>query len=177
LSSLSKRNSRYIFLFLIGLNLIINYIFNFHIIWSPFSIIPLLYAYLLIKIGFKSYNEIGKIVVNNVVMLSIITIIIDNFLGFIGWSVNYVIPFLILAGIIALFLFICIRPILFVIYVVYLTVIASFGLTLIIFLVTNIITVKLPSIITIFISIMAIIAMVLFGDRGVKNELIKRFHI
>lgn len=166
----------FIFITLIGTNIVLYLTLSFKFIWAPYSIVILFYAYLMIRTAMFSYQNIGTIVLINVYMLSIIGFILDIILGFRGWSVNYLIPFLILAGIIALIIFICIKPAHFLVYFIYMLIIALFGITLLILLWAGFVTVKIPSIITAFVSFMAIIGMFMFGDRKVTNEFIKRFH-
>jgi RNA polymerase subunit RPABC4/transcription elongation factor Spt4 len=166
----------FLLILLFGINVVINILFGYKLFWSLYSIAPLFYAYMLIDMAMRSHKNIGKIVLNNLFMLSIISIILDNMLGFDRWSFNYAIPLLILTGILALLIFIFIKPTLYINYFVYIILIASFALILLLLLLLGFITIKLPSVIAIFVSIMAVIALVLFGDRRIKNELIKRFH-
>jgi hypothetical protein len=166
----------FIFIVVIGSNLVLNVAFDFTFIWAPYTIVILFYAFLLLRAAFKSYKNIGTIVVINVYMLSIIGFILDIILGFSRWSINYLIPILILAGIIALVIFICINKTNFLVYFIYMLIIALFGLTLLILLWADIVTVEKPSIITAFISFIVIIGMFMFGDKKAKNEFDKRFH-
>lgn len=166
----------FIFVFLLGLNVLINILFHFKLIWAPYFIVLLFYAHILVRVGIKAYRNIGTVIMSSVFMLSIASFILDKFLGFYRWSVNYVIPFLILAGILALIILIIIKPIYFVNYIFYILIVAFFGIALIAFLLLNIVTVRIPCLITVFASFMAIVAMFMFGDKSVKNELTRRFH-
>lgn len=166
----------FIFIALIATNIVLNLIFSFRLIWAPYSIIVLFYAYLLIRTAIRSYKNIGTIVMINVYMLSMMSFILDIILGFSRWSINYVIPILILAGIIALVIFIFIRPTNFLAYFIYMLIIAVFGLTLLILLWAGFVTIKTPSIITSSVSMLVIIGMFMFGDNKAKNEFVKRFH-
>lgn len=166
----------FLFVALIGINTVLNVSFAYKAIWAPYFIIVLFYAYLLLRAAMKSYRNIGTVVMINVYMLSIIGFILDMFLGYTSWSINYLIPFVILAGIIALTIFIMIKPSLFLEYFIYMIIIATFGLTLLILLWCGLVTVKQPSIITAFVSFLAIVGMFIFGDNSAKNEFIKRFH-
>ncbi|MDD2519272.1 MAG: DUF6320 domain-containing protein, partial [Bacilli bacterium] len=148
----------------------------FRSIWAPYAIVILFYAFLLLRVGLKSYKNIGTIVLINVYMLSIIGFILDMILGFSRWSINYLIPILILAGILALVIFICINKMDFLVYFIYMLIITLFGLTLLILLWADIVTVEKPSIITAFISFIVIIGMFMFGDKKAENEFAKRFH-
>jgi hypothetical protein len=109
-------------------------------------------------------------------MLSIIGFILDMILGFSGWSLDYLAPILILAGIISLVIFIFIKPLLFLNYFIYMLTITFFGIIQLVLLLSNIIEFKVISIIAVFTSIMTIIGMFMFGDKKAKNEFIKRFH-
>jgi hypothetical protein len=164
------------FIALIGLNILLNLIFSFTFIWAPYSIVILFYAYLMIMNAMRSYRNIGTIVVINVYMLSIIGFILDMILGFSGWSLDYLAPILILAGIISLVIFIFIKPLLFLNYFIYMLTITFFGIIQLVLLLSNIIEFKVISIIAVFTSIMTIIGMFMFGDKKAKNEFIKRFH-
>lgn len=166
----------FLFITLIGTNVVLNLTFSFKMIWAPYFIVVLFYAYLLIRVAMKSYKNIGTIVMMNVYMLSIMGFILDMFLGYQGWSINYLIPFVVLAGICALTIFIMVKPTFFLEYFVYMLIIASFGIMLLVLLWCGLVTVKLPSIITAFISLLSIIGMFIFGDNSAKNEFIKRFH-
>ena len=166
----------FIFIAIIGTNIVLNLTFSFKFIWAPYSIVVLFYAYLLIKAAMKSYRNVGTIVMINVYMLSIIGFILDMILGFTRWSVNYLIPILVLAGIIALIIFIIIKPTHFLSYFIYMLIIAVFGVTLLVLLWAGFVTVKTPSIITAFMSFLSIIGMFMFGDKEAKNEFVKRFH-
>lgn len=166
----------FLFFILIGINIVLNMVFSFTFIWAPYLIVLLFYAYLLIQTALKSYKNIGTIVLVNVFMLSILSIILDVFLGVSRWSINYFIPMVILAGIIALVIFVTIKPINFLEYFIYMLMIAVFGASLLIFMGVGLVTIKAPSIITAFISFMVIIGMFMFGDKSAKNEFTRRFH-
>lgn len=166
----------FLFLVLIGTNIVLNLTFNFKFIWAPYSIVVLFYAYLLIRTALKTYKNIGTIVMINVYMLSIMGFILDMILGFSRWSINYLIPIVISAGIIALIIFILIKPTNFLTYFIYMIIIALFGIILLILLWADIVTVKTPSVITAFVSLLSIIGMFMFGDKSAKNEFVKRFH-
>lgn len=166
----------FIFLVLIGTNVVLNLTFSFKTIWAPYFIVVLFYAYLLLRTAMKSYKNIGTIVLINVYMLSIISFILDLVLGFSRWSINYMIPFVVLAGIIALVIFIIIKPMNFLAYFIYMLLIALFGVTLLILLWAGFVTEHLPSVVTAFVSLLTIIGMFMFGDKSAKNEFAKRFH-
>lgn len=172
----AKKILIFVFIFLVGLNTILNVIFSFKLIWVPYSLVVLLYVYLIIKAAIRSYKNIGSIVMVNVYMLSIISFILDMILGFSRYSVNYFIPLLVLSGILALAIFVFIKPTAFLTYFIYMLIIAVFGITLLIFLWTGLATVTGPCIITAFTSFMAITGMFIFGDKNARHEFIKRFH-
>ncbi|MDD4298792.1 MAG: DUF6320 domain-containing protein [Bacilli bacterium] len=166
----------FLFIILIGTNIVLNVAFSFNFIWAPYSIVVLFYAYLLMKAAIKSYKNVGTIVMINVYMLSIIGFILDLILGYAGWSIDFLIPILISAGIIVLVIFILIKPANLLTYFMHMLIIALFGITLLILLWADIVTERRPSIITAAVSLIVIIGMFMFGDKKVKNEFAKRFH-
>lgn len=166
----------FLFISLIGINIVLKVAFSYNFIWAPYSIVVLFYAYLLIKAAMKSYKDVGSIVLINVYMLSIIGFILDLILGFSGWSIDFLIPILISAGIIVLVIFTLIKSMNLLTYFVHMFIIALFGITLLILLVLNVVIEKRPTIITIMISFLVIIGMFIFGGKKAKIEFAKRFH-
>jgi hypothetical protein len=166
----------FLFLLMIGTNIVLNLAFSFKFIWAPYSIVILFYIYLMIRGSLITYKNIGSIVVINVYMLSIIGFILDMILGFRGWSIDYLMPILILAGTISLIIFLFIKPKMFLNYFIYVLTITFFGIIELVLLLSGIIKYKVISIIAVFISIMSIIGLFMFGDEAARNEFIKRFH-
>lgn len=166
----------FLFILVIGINIVLNIAFSYKFIWAPYSIVILFYVYLMIREAVLTYKNIGSIVVINVYMLSVIGFILDIILGFRGWSIDYLIPILVLSGIISLIVFLFIKPKMFANYFIYVLTMTFFGIIELVFLLSGIIKVKIISIIAIFISIMSIIGLFMFGNEEAKNEFVKRFH-
>lgn len=167
----------FIFIFLVGLNITLNIILAISLLWAPYFILVLLYAYLMMIRAMKSNRNIGITVVLNVYILSTIMLVLDIMNGFQKWSINYVIPLMIMAGIIALTIFLTIKRSDFIDYIIYMFSIAFFGLILLPFLVFGLISVLLPTIITSFVSFVALFGIFVFGNRESRNEFKKRFHM
>jgi hypothetical protein len=166
----------FLFLLMIGINIVLNLAFSFRFVWAPYSIVILFYIYLMVKTSLMTYKNIGSIVVINVYMLSVMGFILDMILGFRGWSIDYLMPILILAGTISLVIFLFIKPKMFLNYFIYVLTITFFGIIELVLLLLGIIKYRVVSIIAIFISIMSIIGLFMFGDEAARNEFIKRFH-
>ena len=166
----------FLYIALIGLNVVLNLAFSHKKIWAPFSIIILLYIYLIVKTAIISYRNIGTIVVLNVYMLSLVGFILDLILGYSGWSIDYLMPILILAGIISLIVLTFIKPFFFENYFIYMLTITFFGIIQLVFLLTGLVNYKVISVITFFVSLLTVIGMFVFGDKKAINEFIKRFH-
>lgn len=178
-SDLNKKIIRlliFIFILMIGTNIVLNIAFSFKFIWAPYSIVILFYIYLIIKEALLTYRNIGSIVAISVYMLSIIGFILDMILGFKGWSVDYFMPILIVSGTISLVIFLFIKPKMFLDYFIYVLTITFFGIIELVLLLSGVIKFKIIAIISIFISVMAIIGLFIFGAGTAKNEFIKRFH-
>jgi hypothetical protein len=166
----------FIFILMIGINIVLNIAFSYKFIWAPYSIVILFYIYLMIRESLLTYKNIGSIVTINVYMLSVIGFILDMILGFRGWSIDYLMPILIIAGTLSLIVFLFIKPKMFTNYFIYVLTITFFGIIELVFLLSGIIKFKIISIIAIFISVMSIIGLFMFGNEDAKNEFIKRFH-
>lgn len=164
------------FITLIGLNIVLNLIFQFNSIWVPYAIIILFYVYLIIRASIISYRDIGTIIVLNVYMLSFIGFILDMLLGYRGWSISYLLPILILIGDISLVIFMIVKPYSFKNYFIYILTVAFFGIIQLLFLTIGIIKYRTISLIAFFVSVLTVIGLFIFGSKKARGEFIKRFH-
>lgn len=107
---------------------------------------------------------------------AVLVVVIDNVVGYRAWSVNYVIPGLIIFADLSMVLCMIINRMNWQTYFMY-----QIGITLLSFIPLIMIGVKivskpLISVITTVVSVFVLAGTIVFGDRSVKNELIKRFN-
>ena len=175
-SSMANRIITFIYLCLLGGYLTINIALNIKDKWLLYAIIAITYIYCIIRLELKYRKGVGFKVVTNVLLLSTVLFILDKISGNYKWAVNFVIPFLILAGILIL-VSISAGRVYFKDYISYIFVISALGIGMLIFVLTGIATVKWPSLITIGISILQVVIMFTFVRRKTTDELKKRFHM
>jgi len=125
----------------------------------------------------RKKNNIAKTIFWQVGVISILSLIWDKSMGFIGWSIDYVIPSvcvlaMIVMAIGAKILKISVRDL-----IIYLLIDAIFGLVPAIFIIFGWLNVIFPSVICVASSIISLSALILFEGDNMKNELKKRMHI
>lgn len=144
--------------------------------WSFICIAAYFYLYFSAKTILRRTLNVPFIVLVQVFLISIVAPIVDFSIGFTGWSVNFVIPFIIISGSITLYVFSKLDLILFNEYIVYLLILAIIGIIPLVLVFTKIVTIKWPSFACILFSFLSILFMIIFFTRKFKNELIKRLH-
>ncbi len=102
---------------------------------------------------------------------------IDFFTGFHRWSVNFVIPFLIIGAAVATTLMIVIRPMRNRAYTIYQLVIAVIGVLSVFLWVFGWSDIEWPVVTASWVSMLCFATMLVFSYRRTRNELKKRFHL
>lgn len=102
---------------------------------------------------------------------------VDFVTGFYRWSVNYVVPSLIIAASLALTIMITVRPQKYRVYVIYQLITAVLGVLSILLWVLGYSKVEWPTEAAAFISVLCFLAVTFFSARKTENELKKRFHV
>lgn len=143
---------------------------------SMLVIVSTVYATFVAVMLINSHRNIGLMVLVNTFGVSLFIIFIDYYLGFKMWSLNYVIPALIIAASAAITIIIVIKPMLLRDYIIYQLIIALMGICALLLVVFDVVTVQWPSISSCVYCVLLFIGMFLFRDRGTRHELKKRFH-
>ena len=103
--------------------------------------------------------------------------VIDYLTGYYRWSVNYVIPFMVMAAAIATMLMILIRPMKYRAYIIYLLVIAVLGVLSVLVWIFGYSDIEWPVVTSAFVSAVCFFAVIVFLRRRTRNEIMKRFHV
>lgn len=106
-----------------------------------------------------------------------LTFIIDYLTGYYRWSVNYVIPFLIMAAAIATAMMILIKPVKYRAYTIYLLVVAVLGVLSVLLWIFGYSEIEWPVVTSAFVSAVSFFVVLVFSRRRTENELRKRFHV
>lgn len=131
----------------------------------------------ILKIALKKRNNVYKFTLWQIINLSILAILWDYFTGWHVWSITYLIPILCIMGSINISILSIVMHDYFDEELFYFICIALIGLVPFIFVITNIVTNTIPSIICIFLNLICFFGLLIFKWKDVKEELIKRMHI
>ncbi|MGB4588641.1 MAG: DUF6320 domain-containing protein [Clostridiaceae bacterium] len=121
--------------------------------------------------------HIPKKIVWQVAIISLLSVFWDWKIGWIGWSITYVIPFLCLIGMILMYSIAIIMKLSTRDYITYVFIDALFGIIPIIFILFNLVDVIYPSIISIAISVIFLAAIFILQGKSIISELDKRMHM
>lgn len=144
--------------------------------WMIIAALAILYLWISAMNVLRYTPNPASIILCQLICVSGLTFAIDYFTGYFRWSVNYVIPFLILSAACAVTLMIAIRPIKFRAYTIYQLVIAFLGVLAILLWVFGYSDVEWPAVTAALVSGLCFLATLMFGWRRTHNELKKRFH-
>lgn len=155
----------------------INIIFTKESRWSLFVAAGILCMWISLIFIIRKKNNIPKTIVWQVGLLGILSVIWDYSMGWLGWSIDYVIPTIcvgamIVMAIAAKILKIGVRDL-----IIYFLVDGIFGFVPIVFLVFGGLNVVYPSVICVAVSAINLVALIVFEGDNMKAELNKRMHI
>ena len=145
--------------------------------WSVIAIFGMAYAGLTMRYSILRHANLGKSLVIETLGMAVLLLVTDHVLGYQGWSVNYGIPSIILFADIAIVFLILVNRMNWQSYFMYQIAITLFSFIPIALWAAGFITQPVMAIITVILSVLILTMTVLLGDRRVKNELIRRFHL
>jgi hypothetical protein len=155
----------------------INMIFTEESRWSILVAAGVLCMWISLYFIIRKRNNIAKTILWQVVIIIVLSLIWDKSIGWIGWSIDYVIPTvcvltMIVMAVGAKILKIGVRDL-----TVYLLLDAIFGFIPAVFIIFGKVNVLFPSVICVAASIISLSALILFEGDNIKTELDKRMHI
>lgn len=146
-------------------------------LWSLIVIIGIGYFWILLKSTFRRKTNVPLRLVIQMVALSAVTIVIDKVSGNIGWSLNYVIPFLSMASLLSIISLLIGNRVKYSEYLLYLLASVIFGIIPFLLWIFQIVSILWPSLSAASLSVATLIGMIVFADVETKEEIKKRFHI
>jgi hypothetical protein len=155
----------------------INAIFTKESRWSVFVASGILCMWISLFFILRKKNNIPKTIVWQVVIIGVLSVLWDYSMGWLGWSIDYVIPTIcvgamIVMAVAAKILKIGVRDL-----IIYFLMDGIFGFVPIIFLLFGWVNVRYPSVICVAVMAINLIALVVFEGDNIKTELNKRMHI
>ncbi len=154
----------------------INYITYSGVIWSLIAVVGIIYFGVTVTYSIMNNANLASKILVQTIGAGILVVVIDNVTGYIGWSVNYAVPAMILFANLAIVLLMIVNPMNWQSYFMYQIAITIFSFIPLILFWVKLIDRPFLAILTSGISILILIGTIVFGDRSVKNELIRRFN-
>ncbi|MEG0306496.1 MAG: DUF6320 domain-containing protein [Clostridium sp.] len=155
---------------------VINYITYTGVIWSIIAIVGIIYFGITVTYSIMNNANLASKILVQTIGAGILLVVIDNVIGYRGWSVNYAIPGIIMFANLAIVLLMIVNPMNWQSYFMYQIAITIFSFIPLILFWVGLISQPLLASLTSGISIIILVGTIVFGDRSVKNELIRRFY-
>lgn len=168
-----------LFLFIIAeiALIVVNYYVSPHIWWSGISGVAMCYTYLSMVYWIKHDAGYSRKIGSQLILTMLLLFGIDYFTGMIGWSLQWAIPGIILFGDAIVFFLMMLNRHHWYSYTVLLLVLAiGAGLIIGLYFIGKITNVILPTI-SVIVTGVYVLATIVFGDRELKRELKRRFHV
>jgi len=161
----------------IAVSLLVNHLVPTNTPWAFITVAALVYVWLnLLNITQSTHNP-GSVILCQLVTVSGLTLLLDLKLGWYRWSVNFVIPGLIMAAALAISLFIWIRPVRYRSFTIYQFVIAVIGILALILWFSGLSEVEWTAEAAAMVSLLCFLTITVFSWKCTRNELRKRFHL
>jgi len=157
-------------------SVITNYLTYNGVIWSAITIAVIIYFWVVMTYSIKRNINFASHILIQILCVSAITVIMDNSIGYVGWSVNHVIPEIMIIANVAVLILVFVNRMYWYTYVLNQIVIAVCGLIPGVLYMCGVIDVPLPTIMATATSFIVLIVMIIFGDKTIKSELKRRFH-
>lgn len=154
----------------------INYITYTGVVWSIIAVVGIIYFGITVTYSIMNNANLASKILVQTIGAGILLVVIDNVIGYRGWSVNYAIPGIIMFANLAIVLLMIVNPMNWQSYFMYQIAITIFSFIPLILFWVGLISQPLLASLTSGISIIILVGTIVFGDRSVKNELIRRFY-
>lgn len=161
---------------IVSTTILINFFFQQSGWWSLIIAGSVAFAWFLIFNILTTRNSLA-IIARDVLIVAALLVLIDGLYGFSRWSFNYAIPILFLTSILTIVIISIVQGLYFADFTIYFLSSAFLALLPLIFILTGLVTVLWPSIVCISVGFLSIIALFIFANRSVKDELKRRFHL
>ncbi len=161
----------------IVISYIIHKLFPTSVNWPMLVLLGLLSTWLSITDALRKRHNITKSIMWQVIIVSSLSIFWDWKIGWKGWSFDFAIPILCIAAMIVMYVTAKVMRLSVVNYIAYFLLGGLFGIIPVLFILLDLVTVDIPSIISVAVSIIFLSAILIFKGDNIKQELQKRMHI
>jgi len=162
---------------IIVISFAVNFIFTRESRWSLLVAAAVACMWVSLFFIIRKKNNILKTIVWQVVILSILSVLWDRSMGWMGWSLDYVIPAICVGAMIVMAVSAKLLKIGVQDLIIYMFVDGIFGFVPIIFILLGKLRVTFPSVICVAASAISLSALIIFQGDNIKAELKRRMHI
>jgi len=159
------------------LSIFINIIIPARILWSPIVVVTFGCLWISLLSAISKHKNILKYLLYQSIIISLFSMFLDYFTGRHGWAITFVIPVVFTLAMIVMYMLSKILRLQAGEYMIYLLLDALFGIIPILFLVTDSVKYTMPSFICIMVSLISVMALIIFEGRAMLSELKRRLHI
>lgn len=156
---------------------VVNYAVGTKVLWSGIAVACIAYTALTVRYSITRHANLGSKIMIQTIGAQVVLIITDHLLGYSGWSVNYAVPSTILFADLSIVFLIIVNRLNWQSYLMYQITMTIFSFIPIALWAFGWITRPEMAIITVILTVLILTLVVLMGDRSVKRELIRRFHL
>ena len=175
--SLVRRLLQFFTLFGCLFSLLVNLLVTPHLWWSLIVLAAAAYGWLLIPALLRRGVNFARQIVFQVLLTCAVVVLIDFVTGYSGWSVSYVVPAVLSAGIVVTGLLAVFNPTSWSRYVFYQALVGVFGFVPLILYFLGWAKSLVMVLVTVGLALASLLLTVLFADKRIKNEFVKRFHL
>lgn len=145
--------------------------------WSVFVVLGIACLWVSLAFSVHKRNNIPKILMYQVVVISLLSVLWDSITHWHGWSLDYVVPIACIAAMASLAITVRVMKMPIRDYLIYLCIDTLFGIIPAIFYLTGSLRVRYPSFICVAFSIITMAALLIFAGESIKTELKRRLHL
>ncbi len=147
------------------------------VLWSAILVAAILYTWVVIVRSVMHGINIASKILEVTIFGSVLAVVIDVALGYSGWSVNYAVPELIIVSNVGILVLMAFNRMNWHDYVMYQISLMLLAFIPLILYFCGIIVEPAATIIAAVLSVAAFVSTILLGDKSVKSELKRRFHL
>lgn len=155
----------------------INYATYSGSLWSVIAIVLMAYGGLTVKYSVLRHSNLASKIFLQTVAAQVLLVALDHSTGYNGWSVNYGIPSTILFADLSVVFLILVNRMNWQSYFMYQIAITAFSFIPLILWAAGLLTRPTLALITTVVTVIVLTVTIVLGDRSVKTELKRRFHV
>ncbi len=145
--------------------------------WSVFVALGILCFWVSLAYAVRKRDNIPKNITVQVFLVSVLSFGWDRLTGWHGWSLDFVIPIACGAALLSLFILAKVMRLPPEEYLIYFMADILFGVVPLVFYLTGLIRIVVPSVICISLSLLSLSVLIVFEGREMVRELSRRFHV